>query len=254
MYDKSEDQKIKQIQKENANRGPNEQIPLPGMKILTHCICQSANDGSSGNGSLALFMTPAHKPSKTFGRAFYFLLDRSGSMGGEPYAEATKALELAIGKLRSSDRFGICAFDHNQIYFRSQTHLFTKDEAMSRSNGQRNVLDWMNDLQPERGGTAMLEPITQALQILEKSELLPFLVLITDGAVHNEREICEKVDSRRTKKSGLRTRVLTLGIGSYCNWFFLKVMFVACVYCIKKTKRTLIEEKRFCVYPFVFFS
>ena len=42
---------------------------------------------------------------------------------------------------------------------------------MSRSNGQRNVLDWMNDVQPERDGTVMLELITQESQILAKSEL-----------------------------------------------------------------------------------
>merc|ERR1712157_474511 len=51
-------------------------------------------------------------------------------------------------------------------------------------------------------------------------DLLPFIVLITDGAVHNEREICEKIESNKD----MRTRFLTLGIGSYCNWFFLKML------------------------------
>ena len=196
MYDKSEDQKIKQIQKENANRGSNDQSSLPGMKILTHCISQNANDGSRGNGSLALFITPARKASETFERAFSFLLDRSGSMDGEPYAAETKALQLTIGKLRSNDRLGIFVFDHNQIYFRSQTHSFTKDEAMSRSNAQRN----------------------------------------------------KKVDSRRTEKSGLRT-FLTLGIESFCNWFFLEVMF--CMY--KKNKRNVNERKMFLCVSFFFY-
>jgi len=63
-------------------------------------------------------------------------------------------------------------------------------------------------------------PINYALEKLEKSDLMPFIVLITDGAVHNEREICEKIEQNKK----LRTRFLCLGIGSYCNWFFLKML------------------------------
>ena len=39
-----------------------------------------------------------------------------GAAINSPYAETTKFLELAIGKLCSDDRFGIGAFGHNQIY------------------------------------------------------------------------------------------------------------------------------------------
>ena len=62
----------------------------------------------------------------------HFILLDTGPMGDEPYKEATKALKLAIGKLRLSDIFGIysfSAFDDNQIYFYSQTQLFTKEET-----------------------------------------------------------------------------------------------------------------------------
>ena len=48
---------------------------------------------------------------------------------------------------------------------------------------------WITTCVPERGGTTMDAPISAALALLEKSDLLPFVVLISDGAVHNEREI-----------------------------------------------------------------
>jgi hypothetical protein len=44
-------------------------------------------------------------------------------------------------------------------------------------------------------------------------------VLLTDGCVANEREICHYANGAAT-----RTRILTFGIGIYCNWFFLKLL------------------------------
>lgn len=44
------------------------------------------------------------------------------------------------------------------------------------------------------------------------------MVLLTDGCVNNDREICFMV--RDICKNA---RILTFGIGFYCNWFFLKV-------------------------------
>eukprot|EP00497_Spongosphaera_streptacantha_P004234 TRINITY_DN5088_c0_g1_i1.p1 TRINITY_DN5088_c0_g1~~TRINITY_DN5088_c0_g1_i1.p1 ORF type:complete len:188 (-),score=41.54 TRINITY_DN5088_c0_g1_i1:3-566(-) len=48
---------------------------------------------------------------------------------------------------------------------------------------------------------------------------MQFVVLITDGAVHNERKIV--LDARQNAEGA---RVLTFGIGSYCNWYFLKML------------------------------
>jgi len=181
-------------------------------RIQAHCI-QEVDMDDVNSGSLCIFITPPATLSTTFGRAFFFLLDRSGSMVGEPYREATRALNRALDRLRPSDQFNVCAFDHRQVYF--QPSLVPANKEMLT-----NCKQWIHSYQPERGGTTLDAPITAALQQLEKSDLLPFIVLITDGAVHNEREICEKIESNKK----MRTRFLTLGIGSYCNWFFLKML------------------------------
>jgi hypothetical protein len=47
---------------------------------------------------------------------------------------------------------------------------------------------------------------------------VPFVFLITDGAVNNERDICLYLKSLQTN-----VRVNTFGIGQYCNHYFLKV-------------------------------
>merc|ERR1712176_722282 len=181
-------------------------------KIRAHCIREEDVDDPD-SGSLCLFVTPPASLSTTFGRAFFFLLDRSGSMVGEPFREATRALNRALDRLRPSDTFNVCAFDHRQNYY--QPFLCPANNEMLT-----NCKTWITTFVPERGGTTMDAPINAALEQLEKSDLLPFIVLITDGAVHNEREICEKIEGNKD----MRTRFLTLGIGSYCNRYFLKTL------------------------------
>merc|ERR1712154_575416 len=181
-------------------------------KTQAHCIKEVDIDDPN-SGSLCIFITPPATLNTTFGRAFFFLLDRSGSMVGEPFREATRALNRALDRLRPSDQFNVCAFDHRQVYYQPQLVPANKDQLT-------NCKTWITTYIPERGGTTMDAPINAALEQLEKSDLMPFIVLITDGAVHNEREICEKVEQNKK----MRTRFLCLGIGSYCNWFFLKML------------------------------
>eukprot|EP01084_Bolivina_argentea_P250608 419975_1 len=185
---------------------------VKSAKIQAHCIHETDIDNTN-NGSLCIFITPPVTLNTTFGRSFFFLLDRSGSMVGEPFREATRALNRALDRLRPSDQFNVCAFDHRQVYY--QPSLVPANKEMLT-----NCKTWITTYVPERGGTTMDAPINTALEQLEKSDLLPFIVLVTDGAVHNEREICEKIESNKK----MRTRFLTLGIGSYCNWFFLKML------------------------------
>ena len=44
-----------------------------------------------------------------------FLIDRSGSMTGEPMGQAKQALAQAIGQLSDIDFFNIVQFDHEQV-------------------------------------------------------------------------------------------------------------------------------------------
>ena len=70
----------------------------------------------------------------------------------------------------------------------------------------------------------MLAPIESAIDCLNffhsnNNKDLNFIYLITDGSVKNERNICNVVQKRLPKN----TRLLTFGIGGFCNVFFLKV-------------------------------
>ena len=83
---------------------------------------------------------------------------------------------------------------------------------------------------PPRGGTDIQTPLMWSLDLLNAQSavgfngapIMPFVVLLTDGCVRNEREICDLAEKRCQ-----RTRVLTFGIGPYCNWYFLKVNYAS---------------------------
>ncbi|ETO27231.1 hypothetical protein RFI_09902, partial [Reticulomyxa filosa] len=192
--------------------------------IMVHAIMkkddETSSDSKSSGGSenksesrsMCVFVTPPVNLAATFGRAVFFLLDRSGSMVGEPFQEATRALFRGLDRLRERDQFAICAFDHRQLYFKEVLVDANKENIIAAKS-------WIQQFGPERGGTVIDNPIEKALAVLEESSLLPFILLITDGAVANEKEICQEIERR----GATRTRFLTLGIGRYCNWFFLKV-------------------------------
>lgn len=171
-------------------------------------------------GNFLLFVTP---PSQTLGttpysRRLFFILDRSGSMTGEPFQEATNALIMALRALTPhQDYFAIIVFDHEfQIYPPKGGMLTVTEVNIS------NCSEWIESNKPARGGTKILPPLQTALDVLNKGQdekSLPFVVLLTDGCVENERKICAMA-----KDEVKNCRVLTFGIGSYCNWFFLKML------------------------------
>lgn len=57
-----------------------------------------------------------------------------------------------------------------------------------------------------------------------QQQSLPIIVLVTDGAVSNEREICDY--ARDQSKRHPERRTYTFGIGPFCNKYFLKMLAV----------------------------
>jgi len=159
-------------------------------------------------------------------RDIIFLFDRSGSMCGKPWEQGACALETALNKMRPEDRFGIACFDH-------EMNCFSTGAGMELQHGMEGGLFQINQENTSlakqwikqnkaRGLTDILTPLIWASKVLQNNcrpNRMQFIVLITDGAVTNEREIVEALE-RQTKD----IRVLTFGIGSYCNWYFLKML------------------------------
>ncbi|TLM76543.1 marine proteobacterial sortase target protein [Microbulbifer harenosus] len=171
---------------------------------------QSATDSSQ---YLQLLLLPpqgdAH--SRKLPREVVYVVDTSGSMGGNSIRQAKESLLLALSRLDGMDRFNVIEF--NSDYYT----LYPRPLAATPENIQR-ARDWVESLDA-RGGTEMAPALKEALsQQLsdEPGELVRQVIFITDGAVGNENALFELIRQRLGE-----VRLFTVGIGSAPNSFFM---------------------------------
>lgn len=142
-------------------------------------------------------------------REMIFIIDTSGSMGGEVIQQARAALLEALNRLDENDRFNIIEFNstHSKLYNETKVanggHLA---EARSFVKGLR-----------ANGGTEMLPAVTAALNMPGDAEMLRQIIFITDGAVSNEKAIFAAVNQMLGN-----ARLFTVGIGSAPNSYFMQ--------------------------------
>jgi len=128
-----------------------------------------------------------------------FLVDRSGSMEGDPITNVRKALEVFLHSVPDGSTFDIVGFGSSyQSLFKSQRTY--NDNTLSHAKS------YIEGIRANLGGTEILEPLKYIL-----TEQKPdVLFLLTDGAVSNNEEILSFVQN-------YPTRIFTLGIGLYSS-------------------------------------
>ncbi|MCD7451356.1 hypothetical protein HAX54_011141 [Datura stramonium] len=155
---------------------------------------------------------------KVFRKEVIFVVDISGSMKGKPIDDTKQALSVALSKLDSQDLFNIIAFNNEEYLFSSSLELATK-EAID------NAIQWIDMNFIAGGSTNILNPLKQAIGMLSNAgESMPIIFLVTDGAVEDERQICEFMKSHLTQNRTLCPRLYTFGIGLFCNHYFLRTL------------------------------
>lgn len=103
-----------------------------------------------GGGAFAVAV-----PSPMFGetagepRRMAFVIDRSGSMAGEPMEQALRATKACLGTLSSEDRIGLVAFDHEVVS--SGMELLAGTER-----GRMQAEEFLRKVSP-RGGTELMQ-------------------------------------------------------------------------------------------------
>jgi Ca-activated chloride channel family protein len=129
---------------------------------------------------------------------FSFVIDRSGSMGGQSIEEARRALRLCLRQLREGDRFEVIAFDDQVEVFRPEPVPYT-ERTLAEADAWIARVD-------ARGGTELLAPMVHA------ARNGGVVVLLTDGQVGNEDEILRAVLAAAGEKA--QARIFTFGIGT----------------------------------------
>ena len=127
-----------------------------------------------------------------------FLLDCSGSMGGESIDQARSALQLCLRSLQEGDTFNIVCF--------GSTHqsLFPAPVPYSQATLDK-ASEAVATMDANLGGTEILAPLTAVLAA--PAERPRAILLLTDGQVGNEDQIIA-LAARQSK-----TRIFAFGIG-----------------------------------------
>uniref|UniRef100_A0A803NYC0 VWFA domain-containing protein n=2 Tax=Cannabis sativa TaxID=3483 RepID=A0A803NYC0_CANSA len=165
-----------------------------------------------------LYLYPGNKQTrKVFRKEVVFVIDTSGSMRGDPIENVKNALLESLSNLNPQDTFNIIAFS-GEVRLFSQIMELATDESILKAT------EWAHTNLVASGVTNILLPMEQAIKLLAKSNSIPFIFLITDGSVENEREICSIVKGYVTNGDSVCPRICTFGIGLYCNHYFLQML------------------------------
>ncbi|CAI9100754.1 OLC1v1037922C1 [Oldenlandia corymbosa var. corymbosa] len=164
------------------------------------------------------YLFPGKKPRKVFRKELVFVVDISGSMKGRPLEETKNALLSSLSKLEPQDLFNVIAFN-------GETYIFSSSLVPATTEAIGNATQWINMNFVAGGGTNILLPLTQAIEMFSDSHnCTPIVFLITDGAVEDERHICDVVKRSLTGKKQICPRIYTFGIGTFCNHYFLRLL------------------------------
>lgn len=183
---------------------------MPNRDLVLDAVMPSEPSVLTARDSAGKVQVAAVLPSTLFGksvaqaRRVLFLLDRSGSMRGDPLDQAKNAIRACLGALNESDLFGVMAFDN-------ATDALA-DALLPASGANRKKADaFLNNIEAG-GGTELLNGFLQAVAVLNGQGGDVFLV--TDGQVSETDTII-----LRARAEGIRLH--TLGIGSAAQDRFL---------------------------------
>ncbi|WP_446011840.1 marine proteobacterial sortase target protein [Candidatus Electrothrix sp.] len=157
---------------------------------------------------LLMVMPPEQQKQDPLAREIVFILDTSGSMGGESIRQAKKALLMAVERMRPQDRFNLIAFNSNA------TALFRQSKSGTQGNVEQAV-KFIDHLEAS-GGTEISKALELALDGKQRHERIRQVVFLTDGSVSNEQALFTLIK----RKLG-DSRLFTIGIGSAPNSYFM---------------------------------
>jgi Ca-activated chloride channel family protein len=140
-----------------------------------------------------------------------FVLDCSGSMNGEPLAQAKAAIASALNRLDPDDTFQI-------IDFSNRASQLGGAPLAATPNNIRRGLSYLGRLNSD-GGTMMIEGIKAALNFPHDPRRLRFVCFLTDGYIGNEVEILKEIDQRLGD-----SRIFSFGVGSAVNRYLMDSM------------------------------
>ena len=137
-------------------------------------------------------------------RDLIVLVDTSGSMSGEPLAQAARVVAAVIETLGDEDRIELIEFGSAPVRWRAGATAATRA-------AKREAIDWVKGLRAS-GATEMRTAIVEALRTVRQGAQRQ-VILVTDGQIGFERQVVEEICDRLP----LSSRLHTVGVGSAVN-------------------------------------
>lgn len=152
----------------------------------------------------ALIPSSAFQKGTRQPRKVCFVLDRSGSMSGQPIQSAKKALLACLSALNPDDEFGI-------VHFGNDARSFHPSLAKADDANRKKATVWVEAIECA-GGTEMLGALAAATRVLGGPGGDVFM--LTDGEVFQTGPIVEHM-------AASQSRVHVLGIGTASQHRFM---------------------------------
>lgn len=153
---------------------------------------------------LLTVVPPAALPARDVARDLVLLIDTSGSMHGEPLAQARRVCLALVDSLDPDDQL-------EMIEFSWRPTRWKQGAVPATDENKKSARKWLADLAAS-GGTEMREGILAALAPLRAGAQRQ-VIIISDGLIGFESEIVRAIADRLPAGC----RVHTVGVGSSVN-------------------------------------
>ena len=203
-----------------------------GLIYQEDLVIRYTEEGMPENGSLVgyydseseeYYFLNVFSPDKSnigggFSRDIIFVLDKSGSMGGDKMDQLKQAFLEILDQLPEDDRFGIIMFDDKIELFRSELRV-------ANETNKQHAKEYLN-AQTADGSTNLYDGLEKGLEMLAPSEArAPIIVMLTDGkANHGTYTSPFPIREHIREKNTIFCPIFTLGFGTDVDFEFLTAL------------------------------
>ncbi|KAL4496551.1 hypothetical protein ABPG72_015912 [Tetrahymena utriculariae] len=146
---------------------------------------------------------------------FIFLLDRSGSMSGQPIRRACEALTLFLKSLPNDSYFNVVSFGSSFVKLFPSSTQYTSESL-------EKAIQVINNYDADLGGTDIYKPLNSVFVQDKISGYNKQIFLLTDGEVDSAQYVIKLI-----KKNNKFTRTHSIGFGYGADQYLIKESAIA---------------------------
>ncbi|SHF55884.1 Ca-activated chloride channel family protein [Litoreibacter ascidiaceicola] len=144
-------------------------------------------------------------------RELVFVLDTSGSMGGQPMEASKRFMDAALRGMRPTDYFRI-------IPFANHTQNFSSVSKQATARNIRSARAYVDQLSTG-GGTEIDNAIRTAFSTPQPENTMKIVVFLSDGYIGGEAQVLRTIRQQIGK-----SRIYAFGVGTSVNRYLLDAM------------------------------